>query len=177
MKKKIPPLRKLKASPLPRNKQLEIGVYKKKHPYLSYSLIADQFHVEYDQVVYACLKYKAGKLTVCKPSSQKGKLRLARQIASEEEPDNVLALQFRFAISQLEADKDMNVADRVVLLDKLASIRKLIQQIELEGHIKRTDAGVIANIIRRFQPESTNDDVVKIYREELEKWKISAQRS
>ena len=82
--KKISPpkaLRKLKSVRLTRNKQLEIAVYKKKHPHLSYYLIADQFNVAYDQVSYACKKYKAGLLTVCKPSSQKGKLKLARQIA------------------------------------------------------------------------------------------------
>jgi len=52
-------------------------------------------------------------------------------------------------------------------------MRKTLQQINLENHIKKTDAGIIANIIRKFKPDAGDDDIIKIYKEAVELWKMA----
>jgi hypothetical protein len=69
------------------------------------------------------------------------------------------------AVTALDSDTSITGIELVQMLDKVASILKVDQQISLQGHLKRADATIIAAIIRRYEPEATDEDVIRIYRE------------
>ena len=68
--------------------------------------------------------------------------------------------------------KRINIIDKSKILDIIARIQKQLKAQEIEAHIKRTDAQVIARIIRRYVPDATDTDVIKIFREELDRWQV-----
>ena len=87
----------------------------------------------------------------------------------KKRPEEIFNRQLHTALAQLDSEKKMSSLTRIAALDKLAKIRKTAQSIELERHLKRADADIIAAIIRRYEPEATSEDIIKIYREEIEK--------
>lgn len=68
--------------------------------------------------------------------------------------------------------KRINAIERAKIINMVARIQKQLKEQEIESHIKRADAQVIARIIRRFMPAATETDVIKIFREELDRWKM-----
>jgi hypothetical protein len=58
--------------------------------------------------------------------------------------------------------------DKVKLVKDIEIIQTKIQQRQLKGNIRRPDAEVIARIIRRFKPDANNQEIVQIYKEEME---------
>ena len=76
---------------------------------------------------------------------------------------------------EIQSAEDMEYGEKVYLLDKLSSIKKKIQAVDLKTHIKSVDARVIAEIIRRFEPDATDEDILNIFYEALEKCKNSAR--
>ena len=152
-----------KANKLTIIKQQQIATYKHKNPKISMSAIAEQFNVTVDQVNYAVQKSKKGELKLGRIRTKKINL---DEIKSDE---NLLKVNYEKALKHLNSVDNIAVDDRINLLDKLANTSKTIQQMELQNHLKRLDANVIASIIRRFRPDATDDDIIKIYSEELEK--------
>ncbi len=57
---------------------------------------------------------------------------------------------------------------KVKLVKDIEIIQTKITQRQLKGNIRRADAEVIARIIRRFKPDATNQEIVQIYKEEME---------
>jgi hypothetical protein len=92
-------------------------------------------------------------------------------IIQEKTTEEIIEDQYKFAAAQLVTIKDMPVENRTALIEKFINIRKSIQHVKLESHIKRIDANIIASIIRRYEPEADDDRVIKVYREEFEKCK------
>lgn len=160
----------VKAIHLSRNQKMKIAKYAENNPNASMVDIAKEFKCTYNQVVYALKLYREGRLHANKPKTRKKNVEV---IITERQPEDIIANQFHRSLAELEADSRINVNDRVVMLDKLVSMRKTLQQIKLENHIKKTDAGIIALIVRKFLPDATDDDVIKIYREAVELWKMS----
>lgn len=152
-----------KANKLSIQKQIQIAKHKLKYPNQSMSAIAEQYNVTLDQVNYAIQKSKRGELKLGKIRSKKINL---DEIVTEE---NLLKTNYEKALKHLNTVDNIAVDDRINLLDKLANTSKTIQQMELQNHLKRLDANIIASIIRRFKPDATDDDIIKIYSEELEK--------
>ena len=163
--------RKPKAHILPHSTKVAIAKYKEKYPKATVADIAGQYKCTSNQVRSALEQHKLGNLMRTPPKQG----RKAVDIKKSTAPEELFNAQFHLALSQLESDDNINVSDRVILLDKLSGIQKNIRQMNLEAHLKSKDAGLIANIIRRFMPEATNEQIIFIYREELEKWKISQQ--
>lgn len=153
----------LKANKLSIQKQIQIAKHKLKYPNQSMSAIAEQYNVTLDQVNYAIQKSRRGELKLGKIRSKKINL---DEIVTEE---NLLKTNYEKALKHLNSVDNIAVDDRINLLDKLANTSKTIQQMELQNHLKRLDANIIASIIRRFKPDATDDDIIKIYSEELEK--------
>lgn len=65
----------------------------------------------------------------------------------------------------------INLIDRTKIIADISRMERQRKEQEIEAHIKRTDAQVIARIVRRFMPQATDADVIKIFREELDRWK------
>lgn len=155
--------RKVKAHPLPKSTRVKIGRKKEKHPHLTYAELARQFGCTYDQARKAHHDYRDGGLTG---------LRRPKSKVIEMEGSSLMEA-FQTAVDRLNGDTELTGSELVVMLERLARARHTIQQMELTGHLRRTDAEIIARIIRRYEPEATDDRVIAIYREELELWKAS----
>jgi len=150
-------------------KRQRIGRWKEKFPNASYHEVANEFNCTYEQARRAALDYKAGKLHRTKSRQKPADV---AAIMNTQDMDALLEKQYHLALAQLEADKKISVEERVKLLDDLFSMRKTLQQLKLESFIKRADAGVIKIIVKMFKPDATDDEVIKIYLEATETWKI-----
>lgn len=165
-------MRKRKAPKLPIQKRLAIARWKEKYPKATFYEIAEEFNCTYDQARQAWRDYIDGKLTRRKPTRKKINV---EDIMTKDNADEILERQYHRAVAELEATNSISVEERVGLLEDLFSMRKILQQIKLENYIKRIDAGVIRILIRRYEPEATDDDVIRIYLESVEKWKLENQ--
>ncbi len=78
--------------------------------------------------------------------------------------------QLFLMMSALEdaATSKLSPSEKVKLVKDIEIVQTKIQQRQLKGNITRPDAEVIARIIRRFKPHATNQEIVQIYKEELE---------
>lgn len=158
-----------KAAKLTRQKKIAIGKFKDKNPKATYYEISDTYSCTYEQARSACVAYKKGELTRVK---SRAKTADVDEILENQTADDLLEKQYHTAVAQLQAETKLSVEDRVKLLSSLFSMRKILQQLRLESFIKRADAGVIKIIIKKFLPDCTDDDVIKIYLEAVERWKM-----
>lgn len=160
--------KKQKAPMLAAATQRRIGIFKDKNPRVTYTELAKQFNCTYSQAVHAALQYKKGYL---------GKPRLRRKsienIKQEYDALEILRRQVHTALAHLESEAKLAVSERMSLVAQAVGILKTLQTIEITGHIKRNDAAIIVQIIRRFKPDASEEDSIIIYREEYEKWKSS----
>ncbi|MDD5539507.1 MAG: DUF1804 family protein [Candidatus Marinimicrobia bacterium] len=78
---------------------------------------------------------------------------------------DMIKSQASLCVQQLYQE-DLKGSDRLKLLKQLAAIQKDIQQTELERHMYHLDAKTVSLIIRRFQPDATDDEIIKIFAEE-----------
>ena len=163
-------LRKPKAATIAKSLRIRIGKFREKNPDNTMQAIAEYFNVSYHQARAAWLDYSSGKLTQRRESVNNRK---AMTIKNNMSTDALFDEQIHMSLAQVEADGSMSVADRVALLDKLSAASKNVRNMKLEAHIKKTDAGIVAAIIRRFEPDASDERVIQIYREEAERWKIS----
>lgn len=163
--------RKPKAKQLSFSLKQKIGIYKERNPRASIRFIAELFGVTYNQARRAITQWQRGELRKTKPRT---KLKKIEEIRAELTPDETLERQFHFAVAQLESTANLAADERIRLLESLFSMRKILQNIRLESHIKRTDAGVIKEIVRKYEPNASDDDVIKIYLEAVERWKLQA---
>jgi hypothetical protein len=134
--------------------------------------LAEQFGITHDQARSIVADTKSGALD--KPNSTKHEERArakARASILSRDPADILEEQYGIALADLSLQSELSASERIKLLDALSKIKRTIQQTRLEGHIRTTDAGVIMNIMRRFQPNLTEEGAITIYREELEKWR------
>lgn len=147
-----------KARALPISTQRTIARYKEAHPKVSYVQLAKIHACTYEQAREAHKRLLRGEL----------KDRRGRAMRSNR-PSGDISGTFRAlidkAVTALDSDRSITAIELVALLDKVASILRVEQQISLQGHLKRADAALIAAIVRRYQPEATDEDVIRIYQE------------
>lgn len=146
-----------------------IAKYKERNPLAKISEVADQFNVTYDQARKAVADYKKGLLNRSKPRKKKS---IDLSEAMETPADKILEIQYHTAAAQLEISSDLAVDERIAMLDKLFTMRKTLQQVRLENHIKRVDASVFSALVRKFKPDADDEEVIKYYREIIEELKL-----
>ena len=148
-----------KAHPLPKSTRCKIGKKKEGHPNLTYGELASQFNCTYEQARRAHHQFRDGHLSGRK-----------RRRNKEVTSGGTLSDLFQSALDNA-LTSDLNAMESVAAVERLARSRHTIQQLELTGHMKRTDAAIIAQIIRRYEPDADDDKVIAIYREEYALWK------
>ncbi len=163
-------MHKTKAPSLKTYKAKQIGRYAENNPHIPITEVATKYKVTYNQAYNAVKRYRQGKFSENSPRSKKIDTGI---IKAKTDADTLLERQYHQAVAQLEADENMPADQRIALLDKLFSARKILQQVRLESHIKKTDASIVASIVRRYEPDASDERIIEVYREELEKWKIS----
>ena len=142
--------------------QIAIGRWKRKHPQISVRELCERYDATPRQVRTALQKFEAGVLI--KPNRHNVPRKKINELKTLP-PEELLAGQLAHSIAQLEADAKMDLQLRVSLLDRLTSMIKTMQQVALTGHLRSADAQIIAIIIRRYVPEATDDDVIRLYHE------------
>ena len=155
-----------RSSPIALSKQIEIAKFAAANPHMQLTDVVEHYggKYTYNQIVRIAAKHKAGKLTV--KSAPKSKAKKLQDLMSENTAESIFDKQIHFALSQLEADTTAPAIERVAALYKL-------QQMMLSSHMKRADAVVFKSLVRRFLPEATDSEILKILEEELEKCKTS----
>ena len=159
---------KTKTPPLSLNKKKEIAKYAVNHPGMKLTQIARFFNCTYNQVIFAMKQYHAGDLNRTKPRAKGEKV---EKLMQENNPETMLEAQFHMAIAQVQSDKKMAADTRVALLEKLFNMRKVIQSMKLERHVKKVDSDILAIVVRKFVPHASEDDIIAIYKEALALWK------
>lgn len=155
----------------------EIALYKALHPKTTYAFLEQKFSVPMHVVRYAIQKYAEFSLQAeLMKSTKKGRIIQSEFVADNIDQIAILKKQLNFCLAMLENENKLALASRIDLLYKAMRIRVHIQQIELESHLKRTDALLIAAIIRRFKSNATDEEIIKIYNEEIEKIKINSDK-
>ncbi len=142
----------------------KIAAYKKKHPDDPVSDVARYFNVTPRQVEWAMKRDSDGKLKTNKTSRTRQPVERI-SAALTHDTDTLLTEQHRYALAQLTADKNIPVHERVKLLADLTFIRKTLQQVMLQGHMRGVDAEILAAVVRMHVPGASDDDVIKIYME------------
>lgn len=151
----------------------QIAIWKANHPEETHKSLSERFGLPVHRVRYAL--QKNAELAETMKNTKRGRAIQSRYLAGSTDDLELLRKQFSFCVAELENDNSMAIASRIDLLNKIIRIKVYIQSVELQGHIKRTDAELIARIIKRFIPNATNEDIIKIYQEEFEKWKAEWQ--
>ncbi len=79
-------------------------------------------------------------------------------------------LQYQLIETMRQLDKvTLAPHDRVRIVKDATTTLNKIKVYQLENYIRRPDAVLIARIMRRFNPELTDENIIHIYREESEK--------
>jgi len=78
---------------------------------------------------------------------------------------DLIKSQMSVCVQQLYSE-NLPAAGRMKLLKQLASLQKDVQATELEKHMTHLDARIVSAIIRRFNPDADNDEIIRIYKEE-----------
>ena len=156
-------MRKQKAPKLVISTRQSIGRYKKNNPKATTNEIAAKFGCTAQQVRKAISDFNQGLLS--KPKSN-NKAQDVGELLNRP-ADELLEEQYHYSIAQVSADKKLGTDVRVQMLKDIFGMRKIIQSLRLESHLKRTDAVILGIIIRRFLPQATDDDIIAIYNESL----------
>lgn len=159
-----------KAFKLPISARQKIGRYKEKNPTATIQEIADKFGCTYQQARKAINDWDAGALSrprATKPpkTSKQSPFEGGKgDVSSDKSADQILEEQFLNACELLET-ATLSVDVRIQLIEKCYNMRKTIQQLRLEKHIKQADATLIGIIVRMFEPEAPDDRIIEIYKE------------
>lgn len=78
--------------------------------------------------------------------------------------------QLTVVIAQLN-DKKLTLEKRTFLIKSITEINKKLKAQLLENHLKNANARLIICIMRRLQPEISDEEIMKIFKEESEKMK------
>ena len=150
-----------------------IARYKLKHPYVSMALLAEEFNCTEQQARRAWQAYKDGSMK--KPPGTRRPRKRMEDLMNEKDADELLLQQFHEIIAELAAKSQRTLEDRLSILKDLTEMRKKIQQVSLTAHMKRTDAGIVAIIIKRYEPDASEDEIIKIYKEAVEQFNRELQ--
>jgi len=153
-----------------KNDMAAIAAFAAQNPAMSAPQIAAHFQIPVHQARYAIKKF-AHEANISLRSAE-GRSAAARLLEpSTDEPD-AIRKQIRLTLAELDANPKMSPASRAEILFQITRIRQHLQSTELQAHLKRADAQIIKAIIKRFKPDVTDDDVIAIYSEDIEKLRL-----
>ncbi len=76
-------------------------------------------------------------------------------------------LEYQTGVISDEINKaTLSIEDRLKYTKEVVTIRTRLQKLKLEKHIGRADAMLISRVMRRFNPNLSNDEIIRIVKEE-----------
>lgn len=145
-------------------KMKQIASWKSVHPELSIKELAEVFDISPAQARYSLQKYSDFSLM---QNTKKGRQIVSGIISDVIDEESVIKSQMNTILSTLETDMDMAVSSRLNLMNQYLTLRTKVTNLTLQKHLKGIDAELVARIIRRFKPKATDEDVIKIFNEEM----------
>jgi hypothetical protein len=121
---------------------------------------------------------KSGKLVKEDGSIESKKLKAERTVTEMPDVDysdfpsfeKFLEHEITVVISQLN-EKKVTIEKRTFILNKLADINKKLKAQLVESHLKNPDARIIISLMRRMKPDISDEEIIRIYKEESERIK------
>ncbi len=154
-----------KANKLVISTRQRIGKYKEENPDTTLAELAAKFNCTFNQARKAVADWNEG--TLRRPAVRKQTIK----IDTDSNSDEIIERQFHLAVCQLEADSEMTVETRINLVEKCIKIRKILQSLRLERHIKRADAVLFGIIVKMYEPDASDDRIIEIYNQAVEIYK------
>lgn len=155
-----------KRTALPDSTKRKVAIFCESNPKVKQIDVARKFGISVNQVIYACEQYRTGKLGL-----KYKRVKKPADVVINSTPEELLQQQYHLALAEMDTHKQLPVETRVNLLDKIIGMKKTLQSMELQAHIRRVDAELIGIIIRKFKPSATDDEVIKIYHEAYTEFK------
>lgn len=155
--------RQSKSRPLDRALKVRIGRFKAKNPQWKITEIADKFHCTPDQARYAIIQYNEDQLkcTEAEPELTPE----IEKLENVQEADAELEKQYINAVERLKNEKIGDIGLYVKLLDSCVKIRVLLDKMDLVYHLRKLDADIFSIAIRMYDPDKTNEEIYKIYKQ------------
>lgn len=150
-----------RARALPKSTKIRIGKFYAKNQDFTFDELAVRFQCTYQQARRAAHEYASGALNGPKYRTR----RAVQALALQKPAEDVLQEQYHVCAAQLAAQTDIPLSERVSLMDRLVSVKKQLQNMRLQSHMRRADASVIMVMVRRFKPEWTEDQIIAFYSE------------
>lgn len=125
---------------------------------VTYASIARKYNCTIDQARSYAAKYKRGAYA--------GRQTRVRRNPAGESSTTIEEL-IRITIDELGVT-DLDPLERSKAIERLVRSMHSAQQISLQGHMRSTDAMLVRAIVRRYEPDATDEDVIRIIREERE---------
>jgi hypothetical protein len=125
-----------------------------------------------DAVIYKKVKMKKSDRSDKGLSRKKSEPEQLEKLTGKDQRDIVTRLKDALESSVIDLEK-RNYApdDKISLIEKASRLLKNLQAMELQSHMKGTNAELIIRIMLRFNPDLSIDEIKKIYLEETEKLK------
>lgn len=130
--------------------------------------LAREVNCTYEQALYILQLGKAGKLDDDKLN--KRAIEEVKKIQERQTFDEILEDELTNALAALSIDTAMDPKIKIPLIRNLVETKVKLQKLRLESHLNVTDAGIVAAIIRRYEPIASDERVIEVYSEEAEKW-------
>ncbi|TAK59422.1 MAG: hypothetical protein EPO24_07745 [Bacteroidetes bacterium] len=95
-------------------------------------------------------------------------------LSAFSDPDDFLKFQTLRTLEKINSST-LPPEESVKALKDCSVILKDIHNREMQNKLKRGDAEIIAQLIRRFKPDASDEEVILIYSEELERYEKAGQ--
>lgn len=150
------------------SRKRKIAKFKKDNPNITYKQLAEKFGCSFHQARGAVKAFESGDLEYQKKRPPK-KMQAVYTVESKNDADRIDRLEsitdnFLTYLEQAELQPD----EKLQHINKLTQTLQTLQKMQLQAHLKEVDANIITRIIRRYEPNITNDEIIKIYHEERE---------
>lgn len=147
-------------------KMKQIAAWKSLHPELSHKELAETFNITEAQARYSLQKYSDFALM---QNTKNGRQIISGIIGDFIDEEKVISSQMTVILSELESNAEMAASSRLQMMNNYLTLKNKYQSLKLVKHLKGIDASIVASIIRRYEPNATDEDVIKIFKEELAK--------
>lgn len=162
-----------KAPTLTLNMMKNIALYKAQNPDISAAAVAKHFNVTIHQVNYAVRQTKAGKIVMKKTSKVKTAQALFKM--KDDGYNKLFEEQTHYILAQLSVDEHLDHFKRVTVLEKIAKARKIQTEQEMQVHLKGMDWDIYAMTIRRFMPNASDKEIIRLFNEIKDRVNVEKQ--
>jgi hypothetical protein len=146
----------------------QIATWAVMNPEMTQRELALKFNCSEAQVRYSFEKF--GDVAVFSQNTRSGRKALTQILADTIDNDeNIMREELKNIIAKLMVDSEMESTSKLQLLNMASTIKVKLQKVSMQNHMRDLDARTVAAIIRRYEPNASDEDIIKIYKEERKK--------